>query len=108
MSVVGVGMSRIGGGGKVAPVPCPGRAGDELLYHMTYPMMHWMVPDACENITFPKLCLRVVENVLGLWTITRIIANLYHDHLVYKNNIFLSVRDILHVIAQQVLRLDTS
>ena len=39
-------------------------------YHVTYPMTHLMLPiphpspceqtDACENITFPKLRLRVV------------------------------------------------
>ena len=82
-------MSRGGGRGKVAQVPCPGRVGDGLPYHVTYPMMHLLLPDACENITFPKLRLRVVENVDNMWTITRIIANLDHDHLVYKNNIFL-------------------
>ena len=65
MSVVGegVGPSSDVVGGGVLQVWSMG-----VLYHLTYPMMHVMLPtpspceqtDACEIITFPKLRLRAV------------------------------------------------
>ena len=41
------------------------RERDGSPYHVTYPTMHLMLPDACENITFPKLRLRVVKIASG-------------------------------------------
>ena len=45
-------------------------SGEGTPYHVTYPMMNWMLPtphpeqtDACENITFPQTYLRVVTMV---------------------------------------------
>ena len=62
------GMSHRSDGGVPPDLSCGYHTIPFLGYHVTYPMIHLMLPnttpvnrtDACENITFPQLRLRAI------------------------------------------------